>query len=94
VVVRFASQRVKTPVIKKTLNPVYDEKEATFNFPLYPSVVEKIGATIELVLWDKDLIGKDYLGEVSIPLSQWFDLSGARSYEDKKNAVRLIYRPP
>jgi hypothetical protein len=89
VVLRFASQKFKTPVIKKTLNPVYDEKDATFNVPVYLSIVERIGATVELVLWDKDFIGKDYLGEVSLPLNQWFELNGGvRNYEDKKNTVR------
>lgn len=27
---------------------------------------------LELVVWDKDVIRKDYLGEVAIPLEDWF----------------------
>lgn len=58
VVVTFGEQRVKTPVIKKNLNPKYTAKEATFDLPVFASVLETRGALLDLVVWDKDLIGK------------------------------------
>jgi hypothetical protein len=58
-------------VIKKTLNPSFPEKYATFDFNIYLSLVDKLSA-IELIAWDKDTIGKDYLGEASLPLEDWF----------------------
>ncbi len=27
---------------------------------------------LELVVWDKDTFGKDYLGEVALPIQDWF----------------------
>ena len=58
--------------MKRTLNPVYSPKDATFDFPIYLSLADKIGV-IEIVVWDKDLLKKEYLGEVSVPLDDWFD---------------------
>ncbi|EJD35443.1 hypothetical protein AURDEDRAFT_188738 [Auricularia subglabra TFB-10046 SS5] len=89
VVVTFARQRHKTPVIQKTLSPTYDPKNATFDFPVYASVVEKIGSLVEFVVWDKDLIGKDYLGEVPLTASDWFKHNGgldAMKFDDPNNA--------
>ena len=43
-------------MIQKTLNPTYNAKDATFDFPVYASVVEKIGSLVEFVVWDKDMI--------------------------------------
>lgn len=90
--VTFARQKFKTPVIPRNLNPVYLAKDATFDFPIYASVVEKIGARIEVIVWDKDVVGKDYLGEVSIPSQDWPSHSGrgpsAMSWLDKGNSVR------
>jgi phosphatidylserine decarboxylase len=71
VVVSVLNDRKQTPVVKRTLNPVYNPKDATFDFPIYLSLADKIGV-VELVVWDKDLLKKDYLGEVSVPLDDWF----------------------
>ncbi|KZV90637.1 hypothetical protein EXIGLDRAFT_115009 [Exidia glandulosa HHB12029] len=76
VVVTFVGKRFKTPVIQKNLNPLYNAKDATFDFPVYASVVEKIGSLVEFVVWDKDLIGKDYLGEAGLTASDWFKHNG------------------
>lgn len=73
VVVSFMGKQSKTPVCKKNLNPVYKAKEATFDFPIYMSLVNKLG-TLEFAVWDKDLIGKDdFLGNYALPIDQWFN---------------------
>lgn len=43
--------------------------------------------SIRLNSWDKDLLGKEYLGEVSVSIEEWFK-EGAVSFEDPKNMVR------
>jgi hypothetical protein len=58
VVLKFGAQREKTPVIKRTLNPKYPAKEATFELPIYASEVERHGSYLDFVVWDKDMIGK------------------------------------
>jgi phosphatidylserine decarboxylase len=71
VVVSFLRKREKTPYIKATLDPVYPPKDATFEFPVFLSLAETMGA-LELIVWDKDMIGSDYLGEVALPIQDWF----------------------
>ncbi|KAF4622347.1 hypothetical protein D9613_009567 [Agrocybe pediades] len=71
VVVSVLNKREHTPVAKKTINPVYAAKDATFDFPIYLSLADKLGV-VELVVWDKDMLKKDYLGEVALPLEDWF----------------------
>jgi hypothetical protein len=58
-------------VAKRTLNPTYPAKDATFDFPIYLSLADQLGV-LELVVWDKDMLTKDYLGEVALPLEDWF----------------------
>ncbi|KDQ25151.1 hypothetical protein PLEOSDRAFT_1024674, partial [Pleurotus ostreatus PC15] len=71
VVVSILNTRHQTPVAKRTVNPVYAAKDATFDYPLYLSLADKLGV-VEFIVWDKDLMSKDYLGEVSLPLEDWF----------------------
>lgn len=71
VVVSVLSMRHQTPVAKRTLNPVYNPKDATFEFPLYLSLADKL-VGVELVVWDKDMLSKEYLGEVALSLESWF----------------------
>ncbi len=80
--VSILNDRKQTPVVKRTLNPVYNPKDATFDFPIYLSLADKIGV-FEIVAWDKDLLKRDYLGEVSVPLEDWFI--------DKKNDKERVY---
>lgn len=48
------SSRQSTPVIKKSLNPVYPPKDSTFDFPLYLSLASLVGGRgLEGVIWDK-----------------------------------------
>ncbi|RXW20222.1 hypothetical protein EST38_g5632 [Candolleomyces aberdarensis] len=71
VVTSVLNIRKQTTVAKKTLNPTYAPKDATFDFPLYLSLADKLGV-MEFVVWDKDMLSKEYLGEVALPLDDWF----------------------
>jgi len=61
-----ASKR-KTAVMKKTLNPVW--KNESFSYVLLSK-----HKTLVIQCWDKDRIGKDFMGEIVIPLH---DLGGS-----------------
>ena len=80
--------RFRTPTLKKTVNPVWS-KDATFDFPLYISLADKLGV-LELVIWDKDTFTKEYLGEVSIPLDDWFRDDRPYAFDDVDNHVRPV----
>jgi len=58
IVIAFGNQRVKTPVVKKNLNPKYLAKEATFDLPVFASLIGTRGALLDFVVWDKDIVGK------------------------------------
>lgn len=84
VVASILNSRYQTPVCKKTLHPTYAAKDATFDFPIYLSLADKLGV-LELVVWDKDmLLKKDYLGEVSLPLDDWFSDGRPFSFNDNR----------
>ena len=85
VVVSLLRKREKTPYIKATLDPVYPPKDATFEFPVFLSLAETMGA-LELVVWDKDMFGSDYLGEVALPIQNWFQ-SQPTLFDDPANEV-------
>ena len=76
--------------MKRTLNPVYNPKDATFDFPIYLSLADKLGV-LELIIWDKDMLSKDYLGEVSIPLEDWFRDGNAYGFSDPDNKVCRLH---
>ena len=76
VVVSVLNKKSTTPVSKRTAQPVYAPEDATFDFPIYLSLADYLGV-VELVVWDKQTLTKEYLGEVSIPLEEWF------CYKDK-----------
>ncbi|KAJ9125079.1 hypothetical protein QFC22_000032 [Naganishia vaughanmartiniae] len=84
---------VQTPIIKRSLNPTFPAAQSTFDFPLYASLAASglyRGRGLEIVVWDKDLVKKDYMGEVAVPLSQWFP-EGAREgalWDSKANQGR------
>lgn len=86
VVVSVLSTRQQTPVCKRNVNPTYAPKDATFDFPLYLSLADKLGS-VELVIWDKDMLTKDYLGEVALPLDDWFRGGPARAFDHPDNQV-------
>lgn len=87
VVVSVLRDRYRTPALKKTVNPTWAPKDATFDFPLYLSLADKLGV-IELVIWDKDTFTKEYLGEVAIPLDEWFRDDRPFGFDDPDNTVR------
>ncbi|CAG8456516.1 3152_t:CDS:2 [Funneliformis mosseae] len=65
-VIRVANKKYETAVIKKTLNPVwntsFDIKLSEANLP--PLIV--------ITVWDEDRFGRDFLGEITIPIKQVF----------------------
>ena len=80
----------RTPVCKRTLNPVYAQKDATFEFPIFLSLVNELdghGAlNLRFVVWDKDFIGKDFLGMKVLPVNEWFK-DTAFAFDDPRNQV-------
>lgn len=86
--VSILSTRFQTHVCRRTLSPVFTAKDATFDFPIYLSLSEKLGV-LEFVVWDKDMLRKEYLGEYALPLDEWFR-GNVFAYDDLDNQVRLI----
>lgn len=86
--VSILSTRFQTPVCRRTLSPVFTAKDATFDFPIYLSLSDKLGV-LEFVVWDKDMLRKEYLGEYALPLDEWFR-GNVFAYDDLDNRVRLI----
>ncbi|KAF7971904.1 hypothetical protein HWV62_19467 [Athelia sp. TMB] len=86
VVVSVLNTRFHTPVLKRTTSPNYVAATATFEFPLYMSLAHQYGS-IELVVWDKDMLKKEYLGEAALALDDWFrdEASGVFSFDDPAN---------
>ncbi|KIY68538.1 hypothetical protein CYLTODRAFT_421485 [Cylindrobasidium torrendii FP15055 ss-10] len=86
--ISLLTARFQTPVIKKTLAPTWADGTATYNIPLFLSVAHELGV-LELVVWDKDLLKKDYLGEAGISLEDWFGPDSTRSralgFDDQGN---------
>ncbi|KAJ3410219.1 hypothetical protein HDV05_004014 [Chytridiales sp. JEL 0842] len=65
-IIKIGDQTHRTPVIYKNLNPVWNYE---CSFVVTPVLMD---ADLELTVWDKDLIGKDFLGQLVIPLSEVF----------------------
>ncbi|KAG9039968.1 hypothetical protein FRB95_004440 [Tulasnella sp. JGI-2019a] len=87
VVVGLGRDRFTTPVVKRNLNPEYNSRDATFEFSLYRTTIGHIGA-LQFVIWDKDLMGKDYLGEAAISFDDLFkhqEPSPAFAFDDPRN---------
>lgn len=58
--------REATSCIQKTLNPEWNQ---TFELPI--TGVEAL--VLECCCWDKDRFGKDYMGELEIPIDDLFN---------------------
>ncbi|KAK4048980.1 phosphatidylserine decarboxylase [Microbotryomycetes sp. JL221] len=74
VVIRFGSTRVTSPTVQKTLNPVWSSStgaQAILQCPVY-DITSLSVERIEVVAWDKDKIGKEYLGEISLGVQDYF----------------------
>ncbi len=89
--ITLLDQRRATSSQKKTVNPTWTAAEATYDFPLYLSQAADLGA-LELVVWDKDLLKKDYLGEAALTMDQWFKDGEALAFDHERNFVRSCYR--
>ncbi|KAH9168552.1 C2 domain-containing protein [Lactarius sanguifluus] len=83
VTVSLSDKRSQTTVCKRNLNPQYGAKDATFDFPIYESLVHELG-TLKFVVWDKDIIRNNYLGEYSLPVNQWIN-GTAFGFDDRNN---------
>ncbi|KAH9011309.1 C2 domain-containing protein [Lactarius pseudohatsudake] len=95
VTVSLLGKQFQTPVIKKNLDPEYEPKDATFDFPIYISLGPKLD-TLKFVVWDKDIISNDYLGEYSLPVNRWFR-GTAFDFDDSNNQpfpVHLVSSRP
>lgn len=87
VVTSLLRTRHQTAVAKKTVNPTYAPKDATWDFPIYLSLADKLGV-VELVVWDKDVLRKDYLGEAGVAVDDWFTDARAKAWDAPGNVVR------
>ncbi|KAK4046935.1 phosphatidylserine decarboxylase [Microbotryomycetes sp. JL201] len=101
-VMRFGGTRVTSPTISKTLNPVWSATTAPTSLDssataaiLEANVYESIAfgrERVEIVAWDKDKLGKEYLGEVSVsfedffgPVADWQDHPPPIDFNDPYN---------
>ena len=62
--VNLADAGQSTPTINRNLNP---EWNTTLDLPIGPQSL-----LLEASCWDKDRVGKDYLGEFAIPIEDIF----------------------
>ncbi|KAI4209921.1 MAG: hypothetical protein LQ351_007207 [Letrouitia transgressa] len=88
-VVTLGDAKQSTPTIPKTLNP---EWNVSFDLP----IVGIQSLLLEAVCWDKDRMGKDYLGEFDVAVEdifengqisqepKWYTLKSKRKEEKKK----------
>ncbi|KAH9054980.1 C2 domain-containing protein [Lactarius vividus] len=88
VIVSILGKQSYTPVCKRNLNPVYDPKDATFDFPIYNSQVKMLD-TLDFAVWDKDMVRDDFLGKYSLPVHQWIP-GTAFSFNDRNNQPFLV----
>ncbi|GAA6057046.1 hypothetical protein JCM3770_005225 [Rhodotorula araucariae] len=82
VVIRYGSVRSTSPTVHKSLNPVWGAGggsgdvsgaagEAKLEFKLHDCIA--LGRErVEIVCWDKDRVGSEYLGEISVGLEDWW----------------------
>jgi phosphatidylserine decarboxylase len=70
IVVSLLSTRFQTPILKRCTNSINGPKDATFDFLIYLSLADKLGM-VEFVVWDQDMLTKEYLSEVALPLEDW-----------------------
>ncbi|TXT04887.1 hypothetical protein VHUM_03970 [Vanrija humicola] len=77
------STRYTTPVVKRSLNPIFPAAQSTFDFPIYLSLAGVIGGRgLEGVVWDKDLMRKEYMGELFVGVDQWFSSGSPRLWAE------------
>ncbi|KAI4225839.1 MAG: hypothetical protein LQ349_006981 [Xanthoria aureola] len=93
-VVTLGDAKESTPIISKNLNP---EWNVSFDLP----VIGIQSLLLEAVCWDKDRMGKDYLGEFDVALEdifddgqvsqepKWYTLKSKRNGEKKKKGTNV-----
>ncbi|GAA5949251.1 hypothetical protein JCM3765_003344 [Sporobolomyces pararoseus] len=83
-VIRYGNNRVTSPTAYKTLNPVWSNKGDTKAGESsvgeskleVKEVYESLGLareSVEIVCWDRDRVGSEYMGEVNLTLEDWWD---------------------
>ncbi|KAL8650827.1 MAG: hypothetical protein Q9210_003596 [Variospora velana] len=93
-VVTLGDSKESTPTISKTLNP---EWNVSFDLP----VIGVQSLLLDAVCWDKDRMGKDYLGEFDVAVEdifengqvvqepKWYTLKSKRKSEKKKKGTAI-----
>ncbi|KAL0083360.1 C2 domain-containing protein [Phycomyces blakesleeanus] len=66
-VVRINDKKFTTKVVKQTLDPVWD-----FDFD-FPIKLGKVPNGVTITIWDSDTLGRDFLGEITLPFKNIFD---------------------
>ncbi|GAA95764.1 uncharacterized protein L969DRAFT_15683 [Mixia osmundae IAM 14324] len=102
-VLRLGDVRAESSVVRKSLNPVWGDASACAalahqtadGHTAQPAVLvtavhaDLANQQIEIVMWDKDRVKKDYLGEVSLSADQWFEQASTQGpailYDDTDN---------
>jgi phosphatidylserine decarboxylase len=77
VAIKFDAKVIKTPVIKRTLHPVWNH---TARILIYP---EQVNYDITFEVWDWDKISNDdYVGEVTLSVQEYTSqLPTGKSYD-------------
>jgi hypothetical protein len=85
---RIPQHPLPTPILKRSTNTTYAAKDTTFDFLIYLSLADKLGV-VEPIVWDKNILVKDYLGEVSLPPDDGFmgEEGSALGFNDPGNWV-------
>ncbi|TNY17094.1 phosphatidylserine decarboxylase-domain-containing protein [Rhodotorula diobovata] len=98
VVIRYGPSRVTGPTVQKSLNPVWGSGgesgdlsgvagEAKLELKLHDCLA--LGQErVEVVCWDKDRVGSEYLGELSLGLDEWWG-SDRTQWKDGQPPVGL-----
>jgi stromal membrane-associated protein len=83
---QVGNEKRKTKVIKKELNPEWQEK---FELP-----VDDLDQMLKVQVWDKDLIGSDDLiGETALPLSSLVGQRSAQKWHALYKDSQIQARP-
>ena len=81
VVVTLSTTPVEAPNLRS--------QRPDLRFPdIHLSLADKLG-TVQLVVWDQDMLTKEYLGEVALSFDDWFkgEEGSALEFDDPGNQV-------
>ncbi|GAA5879567.1 hypothetical protein JCM16303_003253 [Sporobolomyces ruberrimus] len=100
VVIRYANNRVTSPTAYKTLNPIWSSNKGTSRSSSngessvgeakleIKEVSESLGLArerIEIVCWDRDRVGSEYMGETSLGIEDWWGELGIKELDENVN---------